>query len=99
MVAIQHIGKGVMNGDACMTLYREDGGRVITPANFRITPYQAVAIANERLAYSCGHKLGARILADNENYYIVRLENVQNAIIINGADGAILSKGFMEKNK
>ena len=99
VVAIQHVGKGIMNGDACKTLYREDNDAVISPTNFKITPYEAVKIANEKLGYSCGNKLGAQILADKEHYYIVRLGNVQDAIVISGADGSIVSSGFMEKKE
>lgn len=96
-VAIQHIGKGIMNGDSCRTLYREDGHNVKTPEKFKITPYQVVMLAKENLGYSCGHKLGAQILADKENYYIVRLDFIQDAIIINGKNGSIISEGFMER--
>ena len=98
-VAIQHIGKGILNGDACKTLYREDGRMIKLPENFKLTPYEAIAIANEQLGYSCGNKFGSKILADKQHYYIVQLNVRQNAIIINGEDGSILSKGFMSRLK
>lgn len=98
-VAVQHIGKGIMNGDACKTLYREDGHAVVTPPNFKITPFEAIEIAKKKLGYSCGNKLGAQILSDVKSYHIVRLGVTQDAIVINGMNGAVESKGFMERGK
>lgn len=97
-VAVQHIGKGIMNGDACKTLYREDGKAVVSPINFKITPFDAIEIAKEELGYSCNNKLGAQILAHGKFYYIVRLSDTEGAIIINGENGSIVSKGFMAKS-
>jgi len=99
LVAIQHIGKGVINGDACKTLYREDGRDVTTPVNFKITPYEAVSLVKEKLGYSCGHKFGSQVLADKEHYHIVRAGVTQDAIIVNGEDGSIVSKGFMARSE
>lgn len=97
LVAIQHMGEGLIDGDACKTLRREDGLNIETPQNFTVSPYELIVIAKETLGYSCGHKWGAQIYADKENYYIVRLGLIEDAIIISGETGAILSKGFMEK--
>lgn len=99
VVAVQHVGRGIMNGDACKTLYREDGRAVETPQNLKITPFEAIEIAKEELGYSCGNKLGAQILSDGKSYYIVRLGITQDAIILNGMNGAVESKGFMERDK
>lgn len=99
LVAVQHIGKGIINGDACKTLYREDGRTIISPEKFRITPFQAIKIAKDELGYSCTNKLGADILSDGKSYFIVRLGVKEDAIIINGTDGTIKSKGFMRRAK
>lgn len=99
VVAWQHIGKGIVNGDACKTLYREDGQAVISPENFKITPFDAIEIAKEKLGYSCGNKFGAQVLANGKSYYIVRLGVIDDAIIINGMSGTVESKGFMKGNK
>ncbi len=80
VVAVQHIGKGIMSNDACKTIYREDGNAVETPHNFKITPFKAIEIAKEELGYSCSNKLGAQILSDGKSYYIVRLGIIQDAI-------------------
>lgn len=99
VVAVQHIGKGIMKGDACKTLYREDDHAVTTPQNFKISPFEAIGIANEELGYSCTNKFGAQILADEQSYYIVRLGSSQDAIMINGINGVVESKGFMERER
>jgi hypothetical protein len=98
-IAVQHTGRGIMNNDACKTLYREDGRAVKTPQNFEISPFDAIIIAKKKLNYSCGNKLGVRILSDGKSYYIVRLGSTQDAIIINGVNGVIESKGFMTRDK
>lgn len=97
-VAIQHVSKSV-SGDACNTLYREDGGMIITPNSFDITPFDALKIATENLGYSCSNKLGAEVFSDGTSYYITRLGLTQDAIIINGKSGLIESKGFMSRKK
>ena len=56
-----------------------------------------MCLSKEKLGYNCGHKLGAKILSDKDHYYILRLGSLQDAIIINGKDAYIVSKGFMEK--
>jgi hypothetical protein len=99
VVAEQHVGKGIMNDYACKTLYREDDHDVITPENFKITPFEAIEIAKEQLGYSCGSKLGAQILSDGKSYYIVRLGVIQDAIIINGMHGTVEANGFMKSYK
>ncbi len=99
VVAVQHTGKGIMNGDACKTLYREDGHAVVTPPNFKITPFDAIEIAKEKLGYSCENKSGAQILSDGKSYHIVRLGVTRDAIVINGMNGAVESKGFIERDK
>lgn len=99
LVAVQHIGKGILHGDACKTLYREGGHDVVTPENFKITPFEAVEIAKQKLGYSCGSKFGSQVLADGESYYIVRLGVAQDAIIINGMYGTVESKGFLKSDK
>jgi hypothetical protein len=99
VVAVQHIGKGIINDDECLTLYREDGNAVVTPHNFKITPFEAIEIAKEKLKYACGNKLGTKILSDGKAYHIVSLGVAQDAIIINGMNGTVESKGFMERGK
>jgi len=81
-----------MNGDACKTLYRDDDQTVVTPPNFKITPFEAIEIAKEKLEFSCSSKLGAQILSDGKSYHIVRLGVKQEAIIINGINGAVESQ-------
>jgi len=97
LVANQHIGKGIINNDPCKTLYRDDGNDVVIPRNFKLKPHEAVIIAKQKLGYSCVNKLGAQLFADTSNYYIVRLGVTDNAIVIDGTNGVILSKGFMGK--
>ena len=99
LVALQFVGKGTINEDPCKRLYLEDGSDVVTPTNFKLKPHEAVIIAKNNLDYLCTHKWGAQIYADNDNYYIVRLDVINDAIIINGTNGAIISKGFMRKSK
>ncbi len=99
LVANQHIGKGVMHNDPCKTLYRDDGNEVKMPKDFKLKPHEAVIIAKQKLGYSCINKLGAQLFADSSNYYLVRLGVTDNAIIIDGTNGAIISKGFMGESK
>jgi hypothetical protein len=99
LVAIQHVGEGVVSGDTCKTMYLEDGRDVKKPEEFKITPYEVVATAKEKLGYNCGHKLSAEILSDKDHYHIVRLGSLQDAIIIDGQDGSIVSKGFKDESQ
>ncbi len=94
LVAIQWVGNGYEGNDPCNSLYKEDGSLVKTPSNFVITPYKAVKIAYNNINYSCSNKLGAQIYADNQNYYITRLGDLNQAIIIHGASGVVLDNGF-----
>lgn len=95
-VAVQHVGKGVIDGDACKTLYRKDGHAVTVPSNFKITPFEAIEIAKDKLNYSCSNKLGVQIFSDGKSYHIVRLGLTEDAIVINGTNGAMESIGFMK---
>lgn len=97
-IAVQHIGRGIMNGDACKTLYRKDENPVEAPFSFKITPFEAIEVAKEQLDYSCLNKLGSEIFSDGKSYYIVRLGIMKDAIIINGSNGKVESKGFMGKD-
>ena len=99
LVAVQHIGKGIINDDPCKTLYREDGKNVVTPPRFKLSPFDAIEIAKENLGYSCGNKLGAEIFSSESSYHIVRLGNKKDAIVINGMNGSVESKGFMKRDE
>lgn len=99
LVAVQHVGKGVMNGDPCNTLYREDSKAVVTPPRFKLSPFDAIEIAKENLGYSCGNKLGVQIFSSENSYHIVRLGITKDAIVINGMTGAVESKGFMKRDE
>jgi len=88
-----------MYNDPCKSLYRKDGNEVVIPKNFKIKPHEAVIIAKEQIGYSCTNKFGAQLFSDTSNYYLVRLGVTDNAIIIDGENGFIISKGFMGRSK
>ncbi|MGH1487378.1 MAG: hypothetical protein ACRBCI_14280 [Cellvibrionaceae bacterium] len=93
-IANQWVGNGFEGDNRCASIYREDGNIVKTPPTFSLSPLDAVSIAKETLNFSCTHKWGAQIYADKKHYYIARLGSLDNAIIIHGVSGEIISKGF-----
>ncbi len=99
LVALQFTGKVTINEDPCKRLYLNDGSDVVSPVNFKLKPHEAIIIAKNNLDFLCTHKWGSQIYANGDNYYIVRLGVIKNAIIINGTNGAIISKGFMRRKK
>lgn len=70
----------------CDTLYREDGQPIQTPAVFKVSPSQAVQIASDKVGFSCAHKLGAQLFADDKQYYLVRL-GYKPVAIVDGITG------------
>jgi hypothetical protein len=98
LVAIQWVGNGFEGSDRCASVYWEDGKEAKKPSEFLLSPYDAIKVAKDKLNFSCTHKFGAQIYADKENYYIARVELLDNAIIINGTTGKILSAGFQARS-
>lgn len=80
--------------DACKAIYRQDGKDVLTPVQFRISPYEAIKLAEARLGFSCRHKWGAQIYASSTHYFIARAGNLSRAIVIDGITGELVSEGF-----
>lgn len=72
-----------------------------SPNGFKVTPEEAVHIAEKEAGFICSNKLGAQLYADENKYYLGRLTSgmseediIKTSIAIDGKSGEVVRAEF-----